>query len=573
MPGKYLTTYSYWEFSNELNIFVHYQSSAYDPYAVNVNGPVPVDCYAGYFCPGLAPQACPPGTYSTSIGAVDATTCIPCPTMMVAASAGSTACAPCAYGSFSVTVGSSACGGCAAGTYLDYSVSASTCLACAPFSSSGASLLQQAYATSCAYCPKSVQYYSTDPTQVTACTALTAYGNMTTSWYSYTTVHLFTSSAPYVTFTQDVLADVMLVGGGGNGGSPYGGGGGGGSVVVSHHFQFKANTVYSMIVGGPTQATTISSNGVTLFAAMGGGNGGNGLYSGNNASVQGGMGGGGGGCCYACTNKASGGQGQPGNIVAGAAAVDGCFVQAPVNMPWNFSGYYSGSAVGSPGTNSSVTSVPTSMNAGAGGNGYAYANCASSLQWSPCPHFMTVFNEPYPATIRDIATSICGTSYRDSTPWYELVLSQGGVGGSYQANGIASAGQDALYKNSGGGGAGGNGGLGGSGASGAIVLSYASLMFTFPCAAGLFVYTFNADNPVRTCSVCQPGSFSLGGTVNSCTPCPIGTYNNIVQAASCSPCANNTFTPTVGSTRCCTSPGFYIDSSGAALACPAGSVC
>jgi len=107
-----------------------------------------------------------------------------------------------------------------------------------------------------------------------------------------------------VTFSMDVMVDVLVIGGGGGGGFNAGGGGGAGAVVFYPNIRFKGGQGYTITVGaggaGGTSGTSpvvgndsqIAMGGVTIFRAQGGGAGGN---VGTNGTSGGSGGGGGGG--------------------------------------------------------------------------------------------------------------------------------------------------------------------------------------------------------------------------------------------------------------------------------------
>ena len=555
-------------------------------------------CPAGSYCPGnttavvcptgclcssnsSAPVVCVAGTYAS----VAAQLCVNC-SVGSYSSAASSACIKCAPGTFATSIQSPTCTLCPFATYAAYSA-ASACIPC-PAMSGAAPLLQQLGATSCAYCPASASFYSTDSAYQGACIASSAYGNITSTNGNYWMVHLFTSSVPYVTFTRNVVADVILIGGGGRGGGvssvgnsmpygTYGGGGGGGTVVMYAGFQFNTSAVYSMTVGGSGQASTIYADSVPLFVAQPGGKGGDGVYNGDVVAVRGGQGGGGGGGCYNCTAAPGGGASQ-GNIVAGVSGLrTGCSANfsAGTLLPTQGS-YYIGHAVGSDGQASNKMDVAYTAGysspgirspgilLGDGGSGYNYSDCGSL--WEPC---MTYLGTVYDSTAKSIVRAICGPTIPLFTNPFVTGVSQGGPGWLFHIDLKYSVNTDYPPNiNSGSGGHGGRGYDYENGASGAIILRYTSITAQFPCAAGLFLLT----QPIVTCAICLPGTFSLYNST-ACTPCPLNTYNNIVQASSCTACPTNLMTPVVGGTRCCASPGYYLNSTGGANPCPANSFC
>ena len=560
-----------------------------------------VNCSVGSYSDALATSCslCAAGSYTDS---QQSASCKLCPVASYAASAGRSGCLSCSIGTVAST-GSSGCASCGAGTYPSdmgsacvlcpigtYSVAIATtrtCLTCAAMSGD-ASLLPQVGATSCAYCPASASFYSTDSTHQGACVASSAYGNITSTNGNYWMVHLFTSSVPYVTFTRNVVADVILIGGGGRGGGvssvgnsmpygTYGGGGGGGTVVMYAGFQFNTSAVYSMTVGGSGQASTIYADSVPLFVAQPGGKGGDGVYNGDVVAVRGGQGGGGGGGCYNCTAAPGGGASQ-GNIVAGVSGLrTGCSANfsAGTLLPTQGS-YYIGHAVGSDGQASNKMDVAYTAGysspgirspgilLGDGGSGYNYSDCGSL--WEPC---MTYLGTVYDSTAKSIVRAICGPTIPLFTNPFVTGVSQGGPGWLFHIDLKYSVNTDYPPNiNSGSGGHGGRGYDYENGASGAIILRYTSITAQFPCAAGLFLLT----QPIVTCAICLPGTFSLYNST-ACTPCPLNTYNNIVQASSCTACPTNLMTPVVGGTRCCASPGYYLNSTGGANPCPANSFC
>jgi hypothetical protein len=64
-------------------------------------------------------------------------------------------------------------------------------------------------------------------------------------------VHAFyTVGSSTITFTQDTVADVLVVGGGGGGGGNIAGGGGAGAVLFYKGYKFAAGTTNTITVGG-----------------------------------------------------------------------------------------------------------------------------------------------------------------------------------------------------------------------------------------------------------------------------------------------------------------------------------
>ena len=127
-----------------------------------------VDADAGFYASLGVEMACPPGTYSSVVGATNASTCALCPmgtsSSVIGATSAST-CMPCAAGTYSDSLGATYCTSCAAGTFSTSigrtTACTSQCRTCSPASKQYTSEACHAWAdTVCATCsdPAPSQY-------------------------------------------------------------------------------------------------------------------------------------------------------------------------------------------------------------------------------------------------------------------------------------------------------------------------------------------------------------------------------------------------------------------------------
>ena len=86
-----------------------------------------------------------------------------------------------------------------------------------------------------------------------------------------------------------------------------------------------------------------------------------------------------------------------------------------------------------------------------------------------------------------------------------------------------------------------------------------------PCAYKLTAISCPAGqfNNNGTCTGCQAGTYSAGGTATSCTKCPAGTYSGN-GASSCTPCAAGTYSA-AGAYSCTPCPSGYTSAAGAEM--------
>mgnify|MGYP000014686600 CR=1 FL=1 len=182
-----------------------------------------------------------------------------------------------------------------------------------------------------------------------------------------------------ITFPQDTVCDILMVGGGGGGGGRHGGGGGAGGLIYETNVSISSGT-YSVIVGegGIGGDSGVSGNSgenssVFDFIALGGGGGG-GRYSPDNQGKVGGSGGGG----------ASGGVGGLGTLGMGNNGGN-----ASSTSYWNHAGGGGAGTAGSSATSTScgdggdgleisITGIPIYY-AGGGGGGSHPPNPSNQL--------------------------------------------------------------------------------------------------------------------------------------------------------------------------------------------------
>ena len=62
------------------------------------------------------------------------------------------------------------------------------------------------------------------------------------------------------------------------------------------------------------------------------------------------------------------------------------------------------------------------------------------------------------------------------------------------------------------------------------------------------------DANANECSLCQPGTYSVGAGSLTCTPCPPSSYSSTSGAKACSRCSDTSYQPMAGSTACSPCP-------------------
>jgi predicted outer membrane repeat protein len=177
-----------------------------------------------------------------------------------------------------------------------------------------------------------------------------------------------TSSAQYsfvsagvinsITFTEDTLVDILIVGGGGSGASRYGGGGGAGSLIYLQNYTMAAGT-YSVNVGAGGASVTASAGSWGLN-----GNSGRDSYiARNGVDVLRAKGGGGGTSCLSAVGCSAGLQG--GSSGGSSAYISSTSMNPTIfNVPGGVYGNNGGS-----GSNPNLFSNATASFAGGGGGG------------------------------------------------------------------------------------------------------------------------------------------------------------------------------------------------------------
>ena len=479
-----------------------------------------VCCNAGYyFREGVdsACQSCPAGTYSITGGQ---TACNSCPSGMFsgAGTTSVTGCTACSSGS-----------SCSSGTKRCYGSGSFQCCVTGQYFVEGTSTTCQSCATGTYGDGMGTACYSCDTSswKIDAATGGTVFSDLT----GYK-VHSFTASGT-ITFTQDTVADVLVVGGGGGGGKDAGGGGGAGAVLFYEKYKFSAAFgSYSITVGAGAPAKTdtagIGSTGsdssiASIFVAKGGGGGR------NLACAAGGNGGSGGGA-GAC----SGSTVYIGGVVSSSTIPNGGYVYGTTGG----AGY------------SSTATFDSWANSGGGGGATTKGGDATSS--SPGSAGLGILSVTYSGSSSTLV-SLFGTAY--SSVAVSNVIAGGGGGGGFDygsatisgGTGGGGAGNDcsgscagvAATVNTGSGGGGGGGGSsnGGAGGSGLVLIRY-SLCQTCPTGS-----TYTGGTCVS--SACNAGYYMSSST---CTLCPAGTYRASTGATALSDCSTCKACSTSGTT-------------------------
>ena len=184
------------------------------------------------------------------------------------------------------------------------------------------------------------------------------------SQYSFVTTGVINS----ITFTEDTLVDILIIGGGGSGASRYGGGGGAGSLIYLQNYTMAAGT-YSVNVGAGGASVTA----LTGTSGLNGNSGGDSYIARNGVDILRAKGGGGG---ASCVNLACSAGFQGGSSGGSSANTNSLSAEPTIfNVPGGLYGNYGGG-----GTNVAAF-VATSRFAGGGGGGSGSAGGnAASLQ-------------------------------------------------------------------------------------------------------------------------------------------------------------------------------------------------
>jgi hypothetical protein len=265
-------------------------------------------------------------------------------------------------------------------------------------------------------------FYSCPPDST--CNELVQYKNTFVDVHGFT-VHRYqynTTNSYNISFTQDTIADILLVGGGGSG---LNGGGGAGAVIYYANYRFNASKTYSLAVGAGGSPTTIKDDLKVIFKAEAGGHagqtgasGGGGACSSaaagpNSTNIIAGLSGitlgysGGNGSCLSATSGGGGGAGGPAFNQKGGSGVDGAWWTDSYHKFDNMFGHaYTSIAIdshiaaGGEGCNTSPCSNPTSTTPGSGGPaGHAKNMGAAGLillryaTCQPCPAGSYLSNE------------------------------------------------------------------------------------------------------------------------------------------------------------------------------------
>jgi Concanavalin A-like lectin/glucanases superfamily/Tyrosine-protein kinase ephrin type A/B receptor-like len=461
---------------------------------------------------------CPAGKYS--FGGV----CVICPAGTWS-SAGAFQCTSCAAGTYRTSSGGTAasdCLSCPLGTWSPVaSTSASACIGCSSANMSAISL---------------------------------GSGTQFTDVPGYR-VHRYTATgATTVSFSRDVVADVLIVGGGGGSGVDMSGGGGAGAVLYYAGIKFFASKAYTFTVGAGGAGSTVGSSsgkgtvggdsGISdvssLFTARGGGGGAT-FNSACNVADNKGLNGGSGGGGSTCTGTPG-----TGDLAGGGSSSS--------NIMSTINGYTLGFSGGA-----GIQAGGLWKNAGAGGGGGASSAGGSASGETPGSGGDGVHQVTWGGSTYSLQGlwGIAYTSISQLEADGKYYIGGGGGGGGHSQGGTASSvpggkggggkGSDdqssssvctnyapTTGKDNTGSGGGGTctGASGKAGGSGLILIRYSSCQ---PCGSGT--------------QLSNPGSNGL------CSPCNSGTYS-WSGASTCQTCpANSAAGP--GSDRCTATVGNY----------------
>jgi len=317
-------------------------------------------------------------------------------------------------------------------------------------------------------------------------TTAVAITGTTYMYAAFTTV----GSANSITFSQDTLCDILVVGGGGQGGRTDAGGGGAGGLVFIPNLILSSGT-YNITVGKGGNATqsnasgtlgengassTISfSDGTNIITALGGGGGGAGY---NNPS-DGSAGGSGGGAGSSSTASA-------------AALTFGIGIQkTDVSLNDNSKIY----GFGNNGGENNETSGNRGGGGGGGAGGTGYDQTSSS---NPCVGGIGLSEVTISGTTYDFKTVFGLPNDNSKGGEYvslenKIYFAGGGGGGHYTSTTVGGLGGGGVgysggtagtagLSNSGGGGGGGGGSssLGGNGGSGVVIIRWSTTSYSQP---------------------------------------------------------------------------------------------
>lgn len=174
------------------------------------------------------------------------------------------------------------------------------------------------------------------------------------SQYSFVTTGVINS----ITFTEDTLVDILIIGGGGSGASRYGGGGGAGSLIYLQSYTMAAGT-YSVNVGAGGVSVTASAG----SWGLNGNSGGDSYIARNGVDILRAKGGGGGASCLSAVGCSAGLQG--GSSGGSSAYISSTSMHPTIfNVPGGVYGNNGGS-----GSNPNLFSNATASFSGGGGGG------------------------------------------------------------------------------------------------------------------------------------------------------------------------------------------------------------
>jgi hypothetical protein len=351
--------------------------------------------------------------------------------------------------------------------------------------------------------------------------------------HRYTAVGGLTTTVPGVVFSQDTVADVLMIGGGGGGGSDQGAGGGAGALLYYSGFKFVAGQSYNFTVGAGGSSKTTAGNP---------GNDGSDSSINNIFVARGGAGGNGHSICSGRTGG-SGGGGGTGNAGSGTCS-------GGTAVSTNAMAFIGGFTLGfSGGTGNQASNGEASGCGGGGGAGGAGQN-ANTVANRPGIGGDGVYGIPWAGSLTEFST-LFGSAYTsvanlESDGKYYVAGGGGGGGvagtavdiaGGKGGGGTGKDGSGAGHNGADGKANTGSGGGGGAqvcnrntgGGSGLILIRYSTCQ---PCSSGTSLQSGGR------CSACAAGSFSGPGQT-SCTVCPS-------NSGSLS-----------GADKCVASPGYY----------------
>ena len=167
-----------------------------------------------------------------------------------------------------------------------------------------------------------------------------------------------------ITFSDDIIVDILVVGGGGSGASRFAGGGGAGALIYIQNYQFAAGT-YRIGIGAGGAAVSIG----TGVPGVNGNDGGDTFITRNGLDIFRAKGGGGGSSCTAGTSTTTI-NGCSAGRAGGSSGGSSTFVQGMSSQPviWNVPGQRYG-LYGGGGSNPAAGNNGTAYYAGGGGGG------------------------------------------------------------------------------------------------------------------------------------------------------------------------------------------------------------